>query len=174
MTHDNAITIRAPRLEDGAHMYALIKACPPLDVNSAYAYFLVCDHFKDTSVVAEMDGKLVGCISAYRRPDDPDALFVWQVAVHSDGRGKGLARRMLDAVADREASAGATRMETTISPSNTASRRLFASWASSRELELKEESYLEPDHFTAAGDDEGHEAECLFRIGPLPGRSPDA
>jgi L-2,4-diaminobutyric acid acetyltransferase len=162
-----SMIIRAPKLEDGAAVHALIQACPPLDLNSAYLYFLICDHFRETTVVAEGEGKLVGCVTAYLRPDRPDTLFIWQVAVHSDARGQGLGRRMLDAVVDREAAAGVRWMETTISPSNTASRRLFASWAESRNLKLEERDYLEPDQFTAAGSDAVHEAECLFRIGPL-------
>lgn len=167
MSNPTPISIRAPKLEDGAEVHALIRDCPPLDLNSSYLYFLLCDHFRDTTVVAEREGKIVGCVTAYLRPDDPKALFVWQVAVHADGRGQGLGKRMLDAVADRDAAAGATRMETTISPSNTASRRLFASWAESRNMKLEEQTYLEPEHFTAAGSKEEHEAECLFRIGPL-------
>jgi L-2,4-diaminobutyric acid acetyltransferase len=169
LTDKKEILIRAPRLEDGAAVHALIKACPPLDLNSAYLYFLVCDHFRETSVVAECEGKLVGCISAYRRPDKPEVLFVWQVAVHSDARGQGLGRRMLDAAAARSDAIKAEWMETTISPSNTASRRLFASWAESHKLDIHESSYLEPHHFHTGDSDEAetHEAECLFRIGPF-------
>lgn len=161
------IVLRCPTLGDGADVHALIQACPPLDLNSAYLYFLVCDHFRDTTVVAERAGKLVGCVTAYIRPDQPDTLFVWQVAVHRDARGQGLGRLMLDAAADRGAAASVRWMQTTISPSNTASRKLFASWAASRDLQLKEAPYLEPGHFAAAGPGAAHEAERLFRIGPL-------
>lgn len=160
--------LREPRLEDGAALHALIRSCPPLDVNSAYAYFLLCDHFRHTSVVAEDgEGRLLGAITAYVRPDDPETLFVWQVASHADARGQGLGKRMLSEVADRPAAANCTRLQTTIGPSNAASRRLFASWAESRGLSVREEAYLEPDHFDA-GDGEGaHEAECLFTLHPL-------
>lgn len=170
MNEPTPIILRPPQLGDGAAVHALIKACPPLDLNSSYLYFLLCDHFRDTTVVAEREGRIVGCVTAYLRPDDPEALFVWQVAVHADGRGQGLGKRMLDAVADREAAAGATRMETTISPSNAASRRLFASWAESRGLTIEDRDYLEPGHFSAAGAEEAHEAERLFRIAPLSGQ----
>ncbi|MCC5844393.1 MAG: diaminobutyrate acetyltransferase [Verrucomicrobia bacterium] len=163
----SALLFRSPKLEDGAAVHALIKACPPLDLNSAYMYFLVCDHFRETTVLAEANGALLGCVTAYIRPDRPDTLFIWQVAVHRDARGQGLGRRMLEAAADRGAAAGARWMETTISPSNTASRRLFAAWAESRGLTLEETAYLEPGHFIAAGDEAAHEAERLFRIGPM-------
>ncbi len=161
------LLFRPPKLEDGAAVHALIKACPPLDLNSAYLYFLVCDHFRKTTVLAEQEGRLVGCVTAYVRPDRPDTLFIWQVAVHRDARGQGLGRRMLDVAVDREAASGARWMETTISPLNTASRRLFAAWAESRGLALEESAYLEPGHFTAAGEETAHEAERLFRIGPM-------
>ena len=163
------LRLREPCLEDGAALHALIRACPPLDVNSAYAYFLLCDHFRQTSVVAEDEnGRILGAITAYVRPDDPETLFVWQVASHADARGQGLGKRMLGAVADRPAAAGCTRLQTTIGPTNAASRGLFASWAESRGLSVREESYLEPDHFEAGdGEGAGHEAECLFTIQPL-------
>ena len=164
------IRIRTPGLEDAAAVYRLIEASPPLDLNSAYVYCLLCDHFRDTTVVAEHDGDLLGCLTGYRRPDAPEVLFIWQVAVHADARGKGLARRMLDAVINLPAARDTRWVETTISPSNAASRRLFERWAASHGMDLESSPYLEPHHFPAAGKPgSGHEAEHLFRIGPLPG-----
>jgi L-2,4-diaminobutyric acid acetyltransferase len=166
-----AVRIRMPRVEDGAAMYRLIMACPPLDLNSAYAYLLVCDHFRETTLVAEAeDGRLLGCLTGYRRPDAREVLFIWQVAVHPNARGGGLGRRMLDAAIALPAAAGARRIETTISPSNTASRRLFSGWARSRGMQVDSSPYLEPRHFPDPVDtDSAHDAEHLYRIGPLPG-----
>jgi len=158
------VRLRESQRADGLALHRLIRACPPLDVNSAYAYFLLCDHFRSTTVLAEGGDGLVGCVTAYRRPDAPDTLLVWQVAVHVAARGQGLGRRMLDALVDRPAARDIRWVETTISPSNTASRRLFASWAAAHGVELAESAFLEAADF---GDDEaGHEAERLIRIGP--------
>jgi len=164
---ERKVHLRRPRLEDGAGLHRLISDCPPLDVNSAYLYFLLCDQFRNTCVVADDGDRLLGAITAYVRPDDPDALFIWQVAVHADARGRGLGKRMLTEVAGRDAAASCLRMETTISPSNTASRRLFASWAESRGATLREAPYLEPHHFNPVGETDTHEAECLFQLHPL-------
>ena len=163
------LCLRAPERGDGLALHRLIRACPPLDVNSAYAYFLLCDHFRATTVLAEGPDGLVGCVTAYLRPDAPETLFVWQVAVHADARGQGLARRMLETLAARPAVRGVRWVETTISPSNTASRRLFASWAAGCQADVNECAYLEAADFAADGDAAGHEAERLIRIGPLPG-----
>ncbi len=36
----NPLFIRKPTTDDGWGIYELVKSCPPLDVNSAYAYLL--------------------------------------------------------------------------------------------------------------------------------------
>ena len=171
MEHDSSETglggsccLREPVRADGWALYSLIRSCPPLDVNSAYAYFLVCDHYRTTTILATQAEALNGCVTAYRRPDARDTLFVWQVAVRAEARGQGLGHRMLDALLCRPAVQGVKWIETTISPSNVASRRLFGSWAVAQGVRMEETAYLEPDDFG----DSGHEAERLMRLGPFP------
>ncbi len=84
---------RVPTRSDGTRVHELIAQCSPLDENSAYCNFLQSTHFKNTCVLAERNGEIVGFISAYRKPDKPKELFIWQVAVHESVRGKGLAFR---------------------------------------------------------------------------------
>ncbi len=163
MTENNPITLRLPQLEDGKAVHELIKRCPPLDVNSSYNYFLLCSHFRDTCVVAEANDQIVGFLSAYLIPARPDTLFIWQVAVDETARGSGLAGRMLEHVAERPDCAHVCAMETTISPSNLSSRRVFERFAEKHQAETSEETFLEAKHFGA----EAHEDERLIRIGPL-------
>src|SRR5690606_38843738 len=75
------LRLRMPRAEDGPRVSQLIASSPPLDVNSAYCNLLQCTDFSETCVLAERDGALLGWISAYRPPNAPELLFVWQVAV---------------------------------------------------------------------------------------------
>lgn len=129
-THQHAlVTLRPPVKEDGSEVWALIAQCPPLDQNSMYMNLVQCDHFADTCVLATRAGRALGWISAHIKPDAPDTLFVWQVAVHSDARGLGLGKRMLKEVLSRPACADVRRMETTITRSNAASWGLFESFA---------------------------------------------
>ena len=99
---EGTVTFRKPLREDGAQIWELIRACKPLDENSMYANLLQADHFRDTCVVAELDGEIVGWISAYLLPSDADTVFVWQVAVSSAARGMGMGTRMLDALMLRD------------------------------------------------------------------------
>jgi L-2,4-diaminobutyric acid acetyltransferase len=124
---------------------------------------LICTHFADTCVVAEDESELVGFVSAYRPPTDPHALFVWQVAVKSAARGKGLAKTMIRTLLERETCRGVTFLEATVTPSNVASQTLFRSLAKEHQARCTETCWFPPEAF-GTGE---HEAELLFRIGPL-------
>lgn len=157
------ITLRQPQGEDGAALQRLVAACPPLDPNSLYCNLLQCTHFAATGVAAERHGELVGFISGYIPPSQPDTLFIWQVAVAPAARGEGLAKQMLRELLLRPATAAVRFIETTITPANQASWALFESWA--RELGAAHERQLHfarDRHFGGAHDD-----EMLMRIGPL-------
>lgn len=157
------ISLRSPRVEDGPAVTALISACPPLDPNSAYCNLLQCSHFADTCVLAERAGRLLGWISGYRLPADSTRFFVWQVAVHPDARGEGLARRMLEELLARPAAAGVTHMLTTITRANEASWALFRGFAGKRHASLAESPMFERDrHFAGS-----HDTEWQVEIGPF-------
>ncbi len=117
--------LRIPRTEDGAAIWELVRACKPLDENSMYCNMIQCDHFADTCVVAELNGKVVGWISAYVMPNDPETLFVWQVAVGEDARGMGLGTLMLQSILERDVCEDVKRLQTTITSDNEASWALF-------------------------------------------------
>lgn len=157
----DALVFRVPNKADAVAMWQFTQTPGGLEANSAYAYLLLADHFRDTCMVAELDGRIVGFVAGYRPPTHPDAYFVWQVGVHPDGRGRGIASRMLDAVVDRQTTP-VRFLEATVTPSNDASRRLFRSFAERRGVECVIASGFEPGDFP-----DGHEAEELFRIGPL-------
>ncbi|MTI63476.1 diaminobutyrate acetyltransferase [Methylophaga sp.] len=157
------ITLRAPAAEDGAAVYELIAQCPPLDTNSMYCNLLQCTHFSATSVAAEKEGDIVGFISGYRQPDNPDTLFIWQVAVGEKARGQGLAGRMLRDILSRQQEGQIKFIETTITPDNRASWALFESLANKLGAELNHTVMFDrQQHFAGQ-----HETEMLVRIGPL-------
>nr|WP_272937504.1 diaminobutyrate acetyltransferase [Mycolicibacter minnesotensis] len=106
--------------------------------------------------------RLGGFVTGYRRPERPATLMVWQVAVNAAHRGAGLAGRMLDHLVRAQVIDGVTHLETSITPDNEASRRLFGAFA------RRWEASLECSELFGAGlFPESHLAEELFRIGPL-------
>ncbi|MDJ0345496.1 diaminobutyrate acetyltransferase [Streptomyces sp. H10-C2] len=153
----------APSVEDGGAMWRIARDSQTLDLNSSYSYLLWCRDFAGTSVVARSaDGVPVGFVTGYIRPEAPQTLVVWQVAVDAGQRGRGLAAAMLDHLAVRVAAGGIRRVETTITPDNAASQRLFASFAERHGAPVDREVL-----FPGALFPDGHGSEELFRIGPL-------
>lgn len=160
--------LRPPTPDDGAAVHNLIRLSPPLDLNSCYAYLLQGLHFAETCVLAtDGDDTPLGYISGYLPPGRPDTLFIWQVAVAERARGQGLAAAMLHHLLTRPACRAVQWLETTVAPDNTASARLFHGLA--RDLGC---ACTVHDLFprSAFGAGSPHEAEPLFRIGPIPRR----
>lgn len=151
-----------PTLADGPLMWGLARDAGGLDVNSRYAYLLWCRDFASHSVVARAGDRLAGFITGYRRPDAPDTLFVWQVAVGPDFRRRGLASRMLDHLVGSLRSEGVRFVESTVTPDNKASLHLFSSFAQANGADLTRD-VLFSEH--ELGSDHG--PEVLHRIGPL-------
>lgn len=154
-----------PRVEDGAAIWRIARDSKVLDLNSSYSYLLWCRDFAATSVVArDAEGEPAAFITGYIRPARPETLVVWQVAVDDAHRGRGLAAALLDGLVGRVAQEqGITRLETTITPDNAASNRLFTSFAERHLAPVTREVLFDAGLFP----DEGHEPEVLYRIGPF-------
>ncbi|MBI9074973.1 MAG: diaminobutyrate acetyltransferase [Desulfatibacillum sp.] len=160
MDNDNQPpSMRHPEAGDAFVVHDLIRNCAPLDLNSEYAYHLLCQHFASTCVLAEVDSQSAGFISGYIKPNDPQTFFVWQVAVSSSFRKRGLGLSMLHWLAQQT---DCCQFETTISPSNKASQSLFLRFAKDRGLVVQKETFIE-----AYSTEKGlHEEEILFRFVP--------
>lgn len=156
-----SITLRKPAASDGAAIHALIARCAPLDSNSLYCNLLQASHFADTAVLAEYQGQTIGFISGYRLPQQPNTLFVWQVAVASQARGHGLASRMLLALLAREPEI--KWLHTTITPSNQASWHTFSRLARTLNAPLNSREFFNREQHLA----NQHDSEMLVEIGPF-------
>lgn len=158
--------MRKPTARDGPAVTRLIASCAPLDTNSAYCNLLQCTHFADSCILAERRGEILGWVSGYRPPTEPDSFFVWQVAVAEAARGQRLARRMIDALLERPFASGVTHLITTVTDDNAPSWALFNGLARTWGVPLTRGVLFEcVDHFDGA-----HATEWLARIGPLPSR----
>ena len=154
------LSIGSPEVSDGVACWRLAEATGVLDVNSRYAYLLWCRDFSATSVVARRDEDLLGFVTGFRRPEEPNTLVVWQVAVDAAARGHGVAAAMLDALFDRVPEVD--HLEATVTPDNTGSIALFSRFAERRGAPVRRSELFDAE---LLGD--GHEPEILFRIGPV-------
>lgn len=161
--HVEITEVCSPHTGDGAAVWRLIRDCDGLDLNSSYAYLLLCDSFRDTCVVARSSAlELAGAALCLRKPRQPDTLFVWQLAVRSEARGAGLGMAMLQHVMAAPACSGVRFVEAHIAPQNGASEALFRKFARVRRAPLVFDEGFPANEFPDA-----HAAERLVRIGPL-------
>jgi L-2,4-diaminobutyric acid acetyltransferase len=154
-----ALATSPPLLADAVHMREIAAASRVLDVKPRYAYALMCRDFAATSIVARLGDRVVGYVTGYLRPDAPDTLFVWQVAVHADARGRRAGATMLDDLVERVRPAF---LETTITADNAASIALFSGLAQRRDAAVDRSELFDS---AVLGAD--HDPEFLYRIGPM-------
>lgn len=153
--------IRQPTPNDGLAVYQLVKNSPPLDLNSPYFYLIQTSHFASSCAVAEVNGKIVGWVSGHLLPENPSVYFLWQVAISKEARGQGLALQLIQQILNRPCHAKVTHLETSITPSNTASWALFTSLAKKLNTQLNKSLLF------SAAQLGGTEDEELARIGPF-------
>ena len=148
--NEKSFHIVAPTRGDGAAVWRLFRDCRGLDLNSSYAYVLLCDHFGATSAVARATasqrgpGPLAGAALGFRPPHQQDTLFIWQIGVHPDARGAGLGSALLAQVVDG------------------VSEALFLGFAAALDAPAVFQDGYSRDDFPDA-----HAPERLLRIGPF-------
>ena len=157
------VQIRAPMPEDAVAVTDLIERCPPLDLNSTYCYLVQCSHFADTCAIAESDGVPVGFVSAHRLPQAPTTLFVWQVAVGPEMRGRSLGRAMILDILSRPYAEDINEIHATVTADNGASMHMFCSLARRLATTARRAPYFDArQHFAGR-----HASELLINIGPF-------
>lgn len=156
-----SIIFREPLVSDADSIWNLVTSNKPLDENSKYLYILLCHQFSKTCVVAEYDSKIIGFISGFISPKNPDTLFIWQAAVNDEFRNKGIAKELtLKALSQTEPSV--RFVEATVTPSNKSSLKFLQNFASQLDANFTKTSLFSTE--LLGGD---HEPEDLVRIGPI-------
>lgn len=164
---------RSATTADGARMWSFVNEHGVLELNSAYCYMLMATHFGQHCLVAEsapqadtnVAKKFVGFVLSYRPPQKQEELFVWQIGVHPDMRGRGLAKQMLHQLLTLPANRGVQYITASVATGNEPSRALFRGFARDANVECEETDFFTQDMFPR--EQAAHEAEDLFRIGPL-------
>ncbi len=134
---DSQFQIRNAVRADAKHIARIVSDTKILDVNSCYAYLVLCDHFSQTCFVATIDDQPVGFVTSFIPPERPNALFVWQIGVDPKYWKNGIGIKLLKTLNDCEACTEINLIETTISPSNVASRALFTRLARLLNTEMR-------------------------------------
>lgn len=76
-------------------------------------------------LVAMEDGKWLGMAGAFAHPEQGGTVSLWWLWVAPSARGRGLARRLVEARADWARERGAVRLELAVAENNEAAKALY-------------------------------------------------
>ncbi|GAA0441982.1 diaminobutyrate acetyltransferase [Streptomyces sp. NPDC046215] len=157
-----AVRYRTPTPEDAVAVWQMVLNEPMLDDNSSYHYTLWFRDFAETSLVATVGDDIVGFITGYRRPGEPETFFIWQAAVRPDNGISGLGIDLLVNAIDLQLAAGATYVETSVSEQNKAITMLLHMVARKYDARMHTELLFRAEELPGGDHD-----EVLYRMGPL-------
>ncbi len=121
----NQITFRHVKEGDAALLRHLALNCPPLDVHTPYTYWINACFFGTYSFLAYDMKKPIGYIMCL--PKD-DLLFVWQIGLLDEYRGKKLSYSLIKLAFENAENCGIKKMAVTIAPDNLASYNAFKNY----------------------------------------------
>lgn len=159
------VRVRRPRPSDSDAVRALARRAEPLAPGIEHALPPLLRQFADTSLVAEVEGRLVGLVGGYRPPTSlPPSVLIWQLDIEPALRRQGLGSALLHALIQCPGCAGVEYLEATVRSSNLAAKRLFEAFA--HDLDATCESITHsPSRLLESMRDARR--DVLLRIGPI-------
>jgi L-2,4-diaminobutyric acid acetyltransferase len=158
---NSAIKITHPRKEDGISVAELIKRCPPLDLNSTYHYLIQSHYFSKTCSIAFDNKKVVAFVSGFINSSKNNSLFIWQVAIDENYRGKELGIELIEFILNQNKNLDS--IETTVTKNNISSRRMFQKICEKYKSRISELILFDKEKDFA----NKHDSEMLIKIGPF-------
>ncbi len=139
------IIVRTAKQDDFLNVHEFVDNVEVIDTHPPFFYKIILRYFGDTCFIAEKGGEIVGFLLGFVSQNNPDNLFIWQIGVNPNMRKKGIAQKMLAEEEKEVKKRGCKRIEVTIAPENTVSKKLF------EKLGYKNVSYREGETIEVKG-----------------------
>lgn len=132
MLDDQNLNLRSCTAEDVDQVRRFVASCAPLDVHTAFTYWVMFEHWGDLCFVLLEDDRIAGYVSAIGSGRHQDTIYVWQIGVVEELRHQGMAQQLISAVIGAAVAKGYRKAQVSIAKGNEASRRAFERYATSR------------------------------------------
>ena len=134
------MNIRSAVPEDYINFRNMAKNCSPLDIHTPYTYWVVGQFFSEGCFLLEDNEKIVGSIMTVTKDD---TVFIWQIAILAEYRGKGLSDMLYEAVYNYAKGKGIERIMLSIDPSNLNSLSAFRRFCEKRQLNYRKQGTVD-------------------------------
>lgn len=135
---------------DSALLRKLASECAPLDLHTPYTYWVISSQFGDSCYILYDEDRPVGFITSL---STAKGLFIWQIGLLEEYRGKGLSAVLIDSVFKFAEAALIGELSVTIAPENLNSFNAFNNYCAHNGYSFEKSDtlhlsdYLESDFF---------------------------
>ncbi|MBN2126627.1 MAG: GNAT family N-acetyltransferase [Deltaproteobacteria bacterium] len=137
------MVIRSCRARDVDAIRGFVNRCKPLDLHSAFTYWVLCTCFPDTCLLMEGDEGIIGFASGVPSSAEQGVFYFWQIGVAPECRGRGHATALIEKMVEAALHGGCHALQVTIAPENTASLRVFSRFAERRGRGMKKKGRVD-------------------------------
>lgn len=149
--------IRKVNSEDAVLLRTMARKCEPLDVHTPYTYWVVCNFFGDGCFVLQENQQAVGYVMTLIKED---SLFVWQIGILEEYRGKKHSRVLLTAVERYAREKGLKKMLVSIAPENRNSYHAFHQYCKAKNISIVRNGEVKIEDPS----DDIKEYECIYEM----------
>jgi len=128
------MVIRNCTIEDVDRVRRFVDLCKPLELHTPFTYWTLFNYFSNLCFLMMEGEELIGFISGIRSSLDKDVVYLWQIGISKEQRGKNYASLLIDHFIKAVIGMDCNKIQVSISPENQASYNTFVKYA-------KEHSY---------------------------------
>ena len=150
-------TLRKIKAQDHPILRQLAEKCPPLDIHTQYTYWVNAMYYGECCFLLLSDDEPIGYIMSL---DTPDAVFIWQIGIIEEYRGRKLSKKLIQACADYAEKVG-KNLQVTIAEDNKASYGAFNSFCKKTGMKFEK---IDEINVIDLNDESFHEDEIRYMI----------
>ncbi|KYC45715.1 MAG: Acetyltransferase (GNAT) family protein [Candidatus Methanofastidiosum methylothiophilum] len=121
--------IRNCTVEDVDKVRRFVNECKPLDLHTPFTYWALFNYFPNLCFLMEEEENVIGFISGLRSSIENNMVYLWQIGVSKDQRGKNYASVLIDHFIKGVISIECDKIQVSIAPQNQSSNNTFFKYA---------------------------------------------
>ncbi|MCC7572272.1 MAG: GNAT family N-acetyltransferase [Candidatus Methanofastidiosum sp.] len=126
--------IRNCTVEDVDRIRKFVDRCKPLELHTPFTYWTLFNYFSNLCFLMIEEDELIGFISGIKGLLDKEVVYLWQIGISKDHRGKNYASVLIDNFIKAVIELDCNKIQVSISPDNEVSYKAFLKY-------VKEHSY---------------------------------
>jgi L-2,4-diaminobutyric acid acetyltransferase len=130
-----------------------VDYCKPLDLHTHFTYWILAKYFRNTCFVIEEGDRIIAYTGGVRGSVDSENLYLWQIGIAPEYRGKGYFAVLLDKIIISAVKLGCKTIQFSMILDNGASYNAFLKYAQDNNIVMNEVGKIKYyDSLTNEGD----------------------